>query len=160
MSRDAQRRAHIRPHVLIVSDDPSLSTFLGEGLTYAGFWTSVIASGLQTLEVFRLRQFDLIIIDAQLSGFDSEELIRRLRGISDRAASDTPRSHAPILVITTADAGWHAEKSSSLGVDDVLSAPLELETVAQRLHVLFDRWRETYPEAPLADEAVFTGDER
>ncbi len=160
MSRDAKHRAHVRPHVLIVSDDPSLSSFLGDGLAYAGFWTSVIASGLQTLEVFRLRRFDLVIIDAQLSGFDSEELIRRLRGISDRAGSDTPRSQAPILVITRADADWPADEAVTHAVDEVLSAPLELETVAQRLHVLFERWREAYPEAPLADEAVFKESER
>ena len=38
-----------RPHVLIVSDDEDLSAFLG--LVYGGFWTSTVASGIQTLEV-------------------------------------------------------------------------------------------------------------
>ncbi|MEZ4624469.1 MAG: hypothetical protein R2843_06700 [Thermomicrobiales bacterium] len=61
-------RPHQRPHVLIVSDDQGLAEFLSEGLTIAGFWTSVIASALQTLEVFRLRTFDLIIVDAALDG--------------------------------------------------------------------------------------------
>src|SRR5918994_618083 len=37
-----------RPHVLIVSDDPELTVFLGEGLVYAGFWTSAIASAART----------------------------------------------------------------------------------------------------------------
>src|SRR5215204_5867380 len=57
-----------RPHILIVSDDTGLSSFLGEGLMIAGFWTSTVASALQAIEVFRLRTFDLIIVDAALDG--------------------------------------------------------------------------------------------
>jgi DNA-binding response OmpR family regulator len=55
-----------RPHVLIVSDDTGLAGFLGEGLIYAGLWTSTIASAMQVLEVFRLRTFDAMILDAAL----------------------------------------------------------------------------------------------
>ena len=61
--REDERRTYERPHVLIVTDDPSLSEFLGEGLVMGGFWTSVISHGLQVLEVFRLRSFDLIVVD-------------------------------------------------------------------------------------------------
>src|SRR5919112_1711088 len=63
-----------RPHVLIVSDDSELTTFLGEGLVYAGFWTSIIANGVQALEVFRLRSFDVMLLDAALSGIGALDL--------------------------------------------------------------------------------------
>ncbi len=76
--RKTAQRQFQRPHVLIVSDDPSLVEFLNEGLPLGGFWTSVIASGLQAIEVFRLRQFDLVLIDAGLTSFSAVELIRRL----------------------------------------------------------------------------------
>lgn len=151
MVREEQRRANIRPHVLIVSDDPSLVAFLGEGLTLAGFWTSVIASGLQTLEVFRLRRFDLIVIDAHLSGFDSLELIRRLRGTSDRTSGEGARSDAPIVLVAENE---QVDGAQSSGADQVLVAPLELEIVAQDLHRLFAIWREHHPDTPLADDAA------
>ena len=76
--RLAARQQHHRPHVLIVCDDPSLSEFLAEGLPLGGFWTSVIASGLQAIEVFRLRQFDMILLDTGLTSFSWIELVRRL----------------------------------------------------------------------------------
>jgi len=154
MVREEQRRAHIRPHVLIVSDDPSLVEFLNEGLTFAGFWTSVIASGLQTLEVFRLRRFDLIVIDAQLSGFDSLELIRRLRGTSDRTSGEGARSDAPIVLVAENKTDPVVEGARTSGADQVLLAPLELEIVAQNLHQLFATWRENHPDTPLADDAA------
>ncbi len=158
--REERRRAYIRPHVLIVSDDPSLTEFLGEGLTFAGFWTSVIASGLQTLEVFRLRRFDLILIDVHLSGFDCFELIRRLRGTSSRTSATGPRTDAPIVLIAQDRSELTGHAAADVGADDVLYAPLELEEVAQRLHELFARWREAHPETPFADEAALNVGDR
>ena len=87
-----------RPHILIVSDDRDLSEFLAEGLVYAGFWTSVIAEAMQALEVFRLRSFDALLLDASLGGIGARELLRRLRGRSDRATA-TARTYIPILVL-------------------------------------------------------------
>ena len=156
MGREERRRAQIRPHVLIVSDDPSLVEFLDEGLTLAGFWTSVIASGLQTLEVFRLRRFDLVLIDAQLSGFDSLELVRRLRGTSDRASGDGPRSDAPIILVYDTESDPVKINADLPDVDLKLHAPLELEDVAQQLHRLFSLWRDAHPDTPLADDALLT----
>ena len=75
--REDERKTYERPHVLIVTDDPSLIEFLGEGLVMGGFWTSVISHGLQVLEVFRLRTFDLIVVDRDLGTFDAIELIER-----------------------------------------------------------------------------------
>src|SRR5829696_1631250 len=92
-----------RPHVLIVSDDPELTEFLGEGLIYAGFWTSTIASAMQTLEVFRLRSFDVMVLDAALGGIGARELLSRLRAQSDRATA-TERTDIPILVIAASQA--------------------------------------------------------
>src|SRR5918996_1437182 len=91
-----------RPHVLIVSDDPELVAFLGEGLVYAGFWTSTIASAMQALEVFRLRSFDVMVLDAALGGIGAGELLRRLRGRSDRATS-IERTDIPILIIAATE---------------------------------------------------------
>ena len=134
--------------------------FLDEGLTLAGFWTSVIASGLQTLEVFRLRRFDLVVVDAQLAGFDGIELVRRLRGRSDRTTVNSPRSDAPIVFIAQERTELSAKTASDVGADDTLYAPLELETVAQRLHTLFAQWRDAHPDSPLADEAVLNAADR
>ena len=81
-----------RPHLAIVTDDLSLSHFLTEGLLFEGFWTSSIGSGFQFLEVLRLRTFDAVLLDAGLGDVSVEEVIRRMRGTSDRAAPDSPEA--------------------------------------------------------------------
>ena len=145
------RRTNERPHVLIVSDDPDLSGFLGEGLPLGGFWVSIIASGLQALEVFRLRQFDLLAIDHDLQGFDAMELLRRLRGVSTLDGGREKRTSAPAVLFvngTTAPTGL-----DGLGVERVFHPPVDLDSVVRELHAVFATWRQDNPDAPLADSA-------
>lgn len=149
---DAQRHNE-RPHVLIVSDDPALAQFLSQGLPLGGFWTSVIASGLQALEVFRLRQFDMIAIDASLQSFDAMELMRRLRGISPRAEANAARTSAPFVVFGALPLSREAPSDEELGIAARILPPVELEEVVPVLHGVFARWRAVHPDAPLADAA-------
>jgi CheY-like chemotaxis protein len=142
-----------RPHVLIVSDDPELITFLGEGLVYAGFWTSAIASAVQALEVFRLRSFDVMVLDAALGGIGAIELLRRLRGRSDRATS-AERTDIPILVIAASSDELSPELAEQTGADRVVLAPIELEQLAADLTRAVTTWRALHPDREWADEAA------
>jgi DNA-binding response OmpR family regulator len=138
--------------VLIVTDDEGLRDFLAEGLIYGGFWTSVIASGLQVLEVFRLRTFDLVLIDAALGGMGALEVIRRLRGRSSRGPASGPRTDVPILVIAADPGEIGSEEAASAGADGILVAPLDLETLVPHLHQIVEAWRAAHPDRPWADE--------
>lgn len=138
-------RAHERPHLLIVTSDPNLADFLTEGLLLAGFWTSVVASALQTLEVFRLRTFDLVLIDASLTGLGAQELTRRLRGQSSRGG--TRRTDVPILLIVDATAEERVI-DPSLEFEGMLTAPLDLEEVAPRLLGVLADWRTRQADHP------------
>jgi DNA-binding response OmpR family regulator len=142
-----------RPHVLIVSDDPELTAFLGEGLVYAGFWTSTIASAVQALEVFRLRSFDAIVLDAALGGIGALELLRRLRGRSDRAAA-VERTDIPILVIAASSRELHPALAARAGADGVIQAPIELEQLAAEIGRVVTAWRASHPGRQWADEAA------
>lgn len=149
--RIAARKHSERPHVLIVSDEPSLAQFLNEGLPLGGFWTTVISSGLQALEVFRLRRFDIIVIDWELRSFNAHELIRRLRGISNRAEASNARTNAPIAVISEHPVDLTEGEANRLEINRMLHAPLELDDVVAELHAMFEAWRERYPSETLSD---------
>lgn len=146
------RKHSERPHVLIVTDDPDLATFLNEGLPLGGFWTTVISSGLQVLEVFRLRQFDLIIVDHGLRSFDAEELMLRLRGASTRIREQAPRTAAPVVVISVDPVELSDDSRQAMGISRMLHAPIDLEDLVPELHAVFEEWREVYPTVPLSDD--------
>jgi CheY-like chemotaxis protein len=119
-----------RPHLAIVTDDLSLSHFLTEGLLYEGFWTSAIGSGLQFLEVLRLRTFSAVLLDAGLGDISSEEVIRRMRGTSDRAVPGSPRSDMPAIVIAGVPGEVEPAAVEAAGGQLLLEPPLELEEVS------------------------------
>jgi DNA-binding response OmpR family regulator len=140
-----------RPHVLILSDDADLGSFLSEGLVLGGFWTSVIASGIQAMEVFRLRGFDLVLIDAMLSGMGAIEVIRRLRSAG---GEDQPRTDVPILVITGGEGEMDPAEAAAAGADGLLLPPIELEDLIPELFGMVRSWRAAHPGRPWADEAA------
>jgi len=152
--RESKRRASERPHVLIAGDDPDLSSFLSEGLLLGGFWVSVIASGIQVLEVFRLRTFDLVVVDATLKGLGAIELIRRLRASSD---SDEPLSDVPVIVIAGSGNEIDPAEVADVGGDGVILPPIDIETLIPTLFGIVDEWRGEHPGRPWADQAAQSG---
>lgn len=140
-----------RPHVLIVSDDTDLSAFLAEGLVYGGFWTSTVASGIQTLEVFRLRTFDLALVDAGLHDLSATEVIRRLRGRSTRSTIRASRTDIPIVVIAASEHEAAAIDPTALDIDAIRTAPIDLEELVPNLHGIVQRWRALHPDRSWAD---------
>lgn len=151
-SRDAAGRKGVvnqRPHVVVITDDADLRDYLTQGLLFAGFWTSAIASGLQAIEVFRLRRFDLILLDGDLRGLSALEVARRLRrGTGEEGA---PLTSAPIVMVDAAESPDQRAELRSVGVESFLDPPLELETVASTLMEIVGRWRADHPDEPWAD---------
>jgi len=128
-----------RPHLAIVTQDLSLSHFLTEGLVYEGFWTSAIGSGLQFLEVLRLRSFDAVILDADLGDISYDEMLRRMRGASDRVPDGSPGSEMPAMVIAGVPGEIQPTDVLEAGGQGLLEPPLEIAEVAAAMRDLLDQ---------------------
>ena len=139
-----------RPHILIVSDDQNLSQFLQEGLVVAGFWISVVASSLQTLELFRLRTFDLMLVDIMLEGMGADELVQRLR--AQDASNSVPRTDIPILALAGDVRELTGIDLESIAADAMILPPIEIEEIALDIYARIGEWRAAHPERPWADE--------
>jgi two-component system, OmpR family, response regulator len=139
-----------RPHILIVSDDLDLSQFLQDGLVMAGFWTSTVASALQTLELFRLRTFDLMLIDALLEGLGADEVVQRLRAPIEPGGPI--RTDIPIVLIAGSSDEVNADRVSAMGADSVVYAPIEIKALAVELFGRIRSWRAQHPDRPWADK--------
>ncbi len=128
-----------RPHLAIVTQDLSLSHFLTEGLVYEGFWTSAIGSGLQFLEVLRLRTFDAVILDADLGDISYDEMLRRMRGVSDRVPEGSPCSEMPAMVIAGVPGEIEPTDVVDAGGQGLLEPPLDIAEVAAAMRTLLDQ---------------------
>lgn len=122
------------PEILVISGDIGLSHFLTEGLLPEGFWTSSVAGGFQALEVFRLRQFDLVLLDATIGDIGPAELVRRLRsGPAESGATDHPRTDAPIVIIAADQAEIDAARIPESMISAIVMPPIEIDELAAAL---------------------------
>ena len=140
------QRATERPHAVIVSGDPDLREFLGQGLLMSGFWTSAIASGIQVLEVFRLRRFDLVLLDGGLGGLSAVDVLRRIKADETSRLAMGP---APVVIVAPVPADQDLYRLA--GADAVLDPPYELPDLATRLHGIVQGWRAAHPDVPWSD---------
>jgi DNA-binding response OmpR family regulator len=116
--------------VLIVEDDESVSRFLKQATTEAGYAPQVVGDGLAATAQAIIGTYDLVILDVMLPGIDGFEVCRRLR-----AASVT----SPILIITARDTLDDKIEGLDSGADDYIVKPFQVGELLARARALLRR---------------------
>jgi two-component system OmpR family response regulator len=116
--------------VLVVEDEPSLTSSLTDALGGAGYAVDCAADGARAEFLGMTERYDAIVLDLGLPKIDGLTLLRQWR-----ASGMT----APVLVLT-ARASWH-EKVVGIdsGADDYVTKPFQIEEVLARVRALIRR---------------------
>src|SRR5437588_11709091 len=120
----------MKPTLLIVEDDAPLREVLVRALRAEGFAASAVASARELLEQAVAERPDGLVIDIGLPDADGRDLCQalRARGIG-----------APVLFLTARDALTDRLSGFSVGGDDYVTKPFDIEEVVARLHALLRR---------------------
>jgi len=121
---------HEDPRILIVDDDPAVTSLLRRGFAYEGYRVDTAASGAEALSVARERPPDLVVLDVMMPGMDGLEVCRRLREVS--------RS-LPILLLTARDAPADQVSGLATGADDYVTKPFNFDVLLARVRALLRR---------------------
>ncbi len=115
--------------VLVVEDDPSLTTVLQYNLKQAGF--EVLAASNGNDGYLQARRFlpDLVVLDLMIPGIDGLEVCRRLR------ASEETRS-IPIIVLTARGSESDQLGGFAAGADDYVTKPFSVKVLLQRIRAI------------------------
>jgi DNA-binding response OmpR family regulator len=116
--------------VLIVEDDDSVSRFIRQALSEAGYVATVAEDGEAGLIRARHERFDLIVLDLMLPQLDGFEVCRRLRS----SAITTP-----VLMLTARDLLDDKVRGLDSGADDYLVKPFKVAELLARLRALLRR---------------------
>ena len=84
----------------------------------------IASNGREAVEMFRLLPYDLILMDCQMpemSGYEATREIRR---------TERPGSHVNIVALTAEAVAGSRERCLSHGMDDFISKPIQLATLA------------------------------
>lgn len=123
--------------ILVVDDDPTVTSVVRRGLSYDGYKVDTAATGPQALTTARDHTPDLVILDLMLPGLNGFEVLERLR-LAD--------SNLPVLMLTARDGVEDQVKGLELGADDYVVKPFRLEVLSARVKALLRRSEQDHPE--------------
>jgi two-component system response regulator MprA len=115
-----------RPIVLVVEDDPRMSSFLDRALSAAGYRVERSADGVKALAAFASLAPEVVLLDPALPGLDGLEVARRLR----------EQSGVPILMLAARAELEDRIAGLDAGADDYLPKPFAIEELLARLRAL------------------------
>ncbi|HEX9428012.1 MAG TPA: response regulator transcription factor [Candidatus Polarisedimenticolia bacterium] len=118
------------PKVLIVEDDPSMSTALKDGFEYEGFTVLLAGDGAAGLKMAAETAPDLIVLDVmlpKLSGLDLCKEVRRQGGA------------VPIIMLTARGQEIDKVLGLKLGADDYITKPFGFMELMARVEALLRR---------------------
>ena len=122
--------------VLVVEDEPLLSSTLSIGLRAEGCVVVEAATGVDGLWQACENEFDVVVLDIMLPGLSGYEVLRRMR------ARDI---WTPVLMLTAKDGEYDQADAFDLGADDYLTKPFSFIVLVARLRALM---RRSAPQRP------------
>ncbi|MED4455991.1 response regulator transcription factor [Metabacillus fastidiosus] len=134
--------------ILVVEDEEKILRLLELELEYEGYEVGKAADGIEALEAYRARKWDLILLDVMLPGLSGIELLRRIRG-KDAAT--------PVILLTAKDSVEDKVSGLDLGANDYVTKPFQMEELLARIRAVL---RTAAPSVNPAEEWLYAGDLR
>lgn len=122
--------------ILVIDDDPAITSLLKRGLSYEGFAVETAKSGGEGLTLARERPSDLVILDVMMPGLSGYDVLQRIRAADE---------HLPVLMLTAKDAPTDQVQGLEAGADDYVIKPFTFEVLLARVHSLLRRQRLDHP---------------
>jgi two-component system, cell cycle response regulator CtrA len=116
--------------VLLVEDDPSVAKSIELMLHSEAFIVDSTDLGEDGLEIGKLYDYDIIILDLMLPDIDGYEVLRRLR---------SARVTTPILILSGLSELDHKIKGLGVGADDYLTKPFDKRELIARIQAIVRR---------------------
>jgi DNA-binding response OmpR family regulator len=116
--------------ILVIDDDPAVTSVLKRGLSYEGFAVDTASCGTEGLAIARDRTPDLVVLDIMMPGLGGLEVLQRLRAADPQL---------PVLLLTAKDAPADQVLGLEQGADDYVVKPFTFEVLLARIRALLRR---------------------
>src|SRR3954466_6510291 len=115
---------------LLVEDDLTASRGIVAMLKSAAMIVDAVDTGEEALELARLYDYDIVILDLVLPDMEGYEVIRRLRGA---------RVETPVLILSGLTRPQAKVKGFGVGADDFITKPFDGQELLARIHAVVRR---------------------
>ncbi|GAD56560.1 DNA-binding response regulator CtrA [Limimaricola cinnabarinus LL-001] len=115
---------------MLVEDDPATSKSIELMLTHANLNVYATDMGEEGIDLAKLYDYDLILLDLHLPDMNGHEVLRQLR---------LSRVETPILILSGDDDTESKLKGFGFGADDYLTKPFHRDELVARIHAIIRR---------------------
>jgi two-component system cell cycle response regulator CtrA len=116
--------------ILLVEDDPTTSRSIELMLTHANLNVYCTDLGEEGVDLAKLYDYDLILLDLNLPDMNGHDVLRQLR---------LARVETPILILSGSDDTDNKIKGFGFGADDYMTKPFHREELVARIHAIIRR---------------------
>lgn len=116
------------PDILIVEDDESIAELLCMNLEEEGYQCTCACDGMEGMEKFEGKNFDLVLLDIMLPGLDGYALLEQIKPTG-----------TPVIFLTAKGAVEERIKGLKAGADDYLSKPFQIGELLARVEAVLRR---------------------
>jgi two-component system OmpR family response regulator len=121
--------------LLVVDDEATIRELLAATLRFAGFQVASAATAAEALAAAAEEPPDLVLLDVMLPDLDGFEVVRRLRELRPEGRTWP----IPVLFLTARDRQADKITGLSLGADDYVTKPFDLEELIARIRAILRR---------------------
>src|SRR3712207_2462869 len=115
---------------LIIEDDPVSAKLIESLLRSENVVFEVAGCGEDGIELAKLYDFDIIVLDLRLPDIDGHEVVRRLRGA---------RVETPVLILSGRTETTDKVRGLTSGADDYLTKPFNRAELVARIQAIVRR---------------------
>ena len=116
--------------VLLVEDDPTTSKSIEMMLTHANLNVYTTDMGEEGIDLAKLYDYDLILLDLGLPDMNGHEVLRQLR---------LAKVDPPIMILSGSDDTENKIKGFGFRADDYLTKPFHRDELVARIHAIIRR---------------------
>ncbi|MBL7252733.1 response regulator transcription factor [Paractinoplanes lichenicola] len=127
-------------HLLVVDDEATVRELLSATLRFAGFRVSSAGTAAEAISAATAEPPDLVLLDVMLPDIDGFEVVRRLR----EQRTGGRGGPVPVLFLTARDRQADKVTGLSLGADDYVTKPFDLEELIARIRAILRRTGGSY----------------
>jgi two-component system, OmpR family, copper resistance phosphate regulon response regulator CusR len=116
--------------ILIVEDESKIADSLKQGLIEEGYRAEVAYDGNEGREMFKSKQYDVVVLDINLPGINGYELCKIIRSLN---------SQVPVIMLTALSTLEDKIIGYDSGADDYIIKPFEFKELLMKIRVLLKR---------------------
>lgn len=124
--------------ILIVDDDENIAELISLYLTKECFETKIVHDGESALQMHKVFQPDLMLLDIMLPRMDGYQVCRELRTYSN----------TPIIMLSAKGEVFDKVLGLELGADDYIEKPFDAKELVARVKAILRRSKPITQEAP------------